>query len=186
MSPAEPISPEQVEQLLLNARLRDDLEPFMDESVQWIDKTTVPTEVENEFLSAMLAWERAPIVPIAQWFTPELQLAPPDTLAPAELHYKLWETIHALAEKRIVLDFADHLSDRALYTLILRDILPVEEKRIEGGGHTLHWDCAATDDDSDVWLRYYATDRDRSDWLKDHGGPIPPHEDPPYPRRMPQ
>ena len=119
--------------------------------------------------------------------TPPLALPPPDTLEPTDLHYRLWETIHKLAEQRIVLEFTDHLSDRELYTLILRDILPVEEKRIEGAGHTLHWDCSESEEgNSEAWLRFYASDQDRTRWLKEHGGPIPPHQEPPYPRKMPK
>ena len=44
----------------------------------------------------------------------------PDTLDDEALHRVLWETIEKLFSKRIVLDFTDHLSDRALYCLIAR------------------------------------------------------------------
>ena len=72
---------DEVDHLLLNAELRDALEPFSDESVDIVDVRNMSTPEENEFLASMLAWERAPVLPIAQWFQPELVLAPPD---PAE------------------------------------------------------------------------------------------------------
>ncbi len=63
-----------VEQLMLNARLRDELEPFLDESVDLVNVRDKPTEFENDYLASMLAWERAPVLRIAQWFSPQLEL----------------------------------------------------------------------------------------------------------------
>ncbi len=61
-----------------NAQWRKELEPYLDEAVLSLNQDQVPTPVENEFLASMLAWERAPILPISQWFTPELSLPSPD------------------------------------------------------------------------------------------------------------
>ena len=178
--------PEEVEHLLLNARLRDELEPYMDEAIMSVNVAEVPTPVENEFLASMLAWERAPIVPIAQWFVPEMRLPPPDQLSDRELREVLWNTIHKLFEKRILLDFTDHLSDRELYCLIYRDILPSHEKKIESTHNYLHWDCADVGGDPEIWLRYYATEEEREDWAEDLPTPLPPHEVPPFPRALPR
>ena len=73
--------PDEVEHLLRNAELRDELEPYFDESIRRVNVEELPTPVENEFLASMLAWERAPILPIGQWFEPELKLPHPDTLS---------------------------------------------------------------------------------------------------------
>jgi hypothetical protein len=81
---------EEVDQLLLNARLRDELEPYLDESVHVLDCRHLPTQQENEFLASMLAWERAPVLPISQWFDPPLELPTPDKLSDAEVHTLLW------------------------------------------------------------------------------------------------
>ena len=178
--------PEEVEHLLLNARLRDELEPYMDEAIMSVNVAEVPTPVENEFLASMLAWERAPIVPIYQWFAPELRLPSPDHLSDRELRDVLWETIHKLFDKRIVLDFTDHLSDRELYRVIYRDILPSHEKKIDSPHNYLHWDCADAGGDPETWLRYYATAEEREDWAEDLPAPLPPHEAPPYPRQLPR
>lgn len=177
--------PEEVEQLLRNAQLRDELEPFYDESILRIEPHVVPVPVENEYLASMLAWEKAPVLPIARWFDPELRPPLPETLDDDQLHRVLWETIARLHAKRVVLAFTDHLSDRQLYALILRDILPSEEKKIEGARNYLCWDCAGVTDDPDTWLRYYATDEERSDWQQQHPDSLPPRERPPYPRQLP-
>lgn len=175
--------PEEVEQLLLNARLRDEFEPFMDEAYECMDLRRLPTETENDFLRSMLAWERAPMVPIAQWFEPELVLPHPDRLHNDQLHKLLWEIIHRLFDQRIVLDFTDHLSDRELYTLILRDILPSPEKRLELADHYLHWDCSR---DTETWLRFYATDEERMAWVGEYDDHLPPPERPRHRRQLPR
>src|SRR3954468_7809909 len=100
---------DEAEHLLRNAELRNELEPYFDESIRSVNVDELPTPVENEFLASMLAWERAPILPICQWFEPQLKLPHPDTLTTEGLHDLLWQTIHRLFEHRIVLDFTDHL-----------------------------------------------------------------------------
>ena len=70
----------EVEQLLLNAQLRDELEPYLDESLDVVDIKRMPTQDENEYLASMLEWERAPALPISRWFCPELILPRPDRL----------------------------------------------------------------------------------------------------------
>jgi hypothetical protein len=176
----------EVDLLLENARLRDALEPFLDESLTILQLRRMPTQEENEFLASMLAWERAPVLPISQWFEPELQLPPPERLSAKELHRLLWETLDRLYEKRVIVEFTDHLSDRQLYCLIVRDILPASEKMLESRKSFLHWYCLDPDDDVELWLRYYASPRERSEWVRETGGELPPAEIPPYPRKMPR
>jgi hypothetical protein len=177
---------EEVEQLLLNARLRDELEPFCDESVDLLDVHRLSTRDENEFLASMLAWERAPVVPISRWFEPELVLPRPETLGDAELYRTLWQTINKLYDKRIVLDFTDHLSDRQLYCVIYRDILPSPEKKIDLPRNFLHWHCLDDNNDPEIWLTYYATEEERRGWAEETRQPLPPSQPPPYPRKMPR
>lgn len=176
---------DELDQLLLNADLRNQLEPFLDESVDLLYMRRLPTAVENEFLASMLAWERAPTLPIASWFDPPLALPSPERLAPGQLHTLLWDTIHRLYERRIMLDFTDHLSDRELYTVILRDILPSHEKKIDLPKNFLHWHCL-DDSDPDLWLRYYASPEERDTWSEETGLVPPPSEPPPFPRKMPR
>ncbi|HEX3726251.1 MAG TPA: hypothetical protein VHV08_08410 [Pirellulales bacterium] len=178
--------PDEVEHLLRNAELRDELEPYCDESIRSVNVDELPTPVENEFLASMLAWERAPILPISKWFEPELRLPHPDRLKQDELQQLLWQSIRQLFARRIVLDFTDHLSDRELYCLIYRDILPSSEKKIDSSEHYLHWDCADVGGDATTWLRYYATEAERASWAEDFLEPLPPAEEPPYRRQLPR
>lgn len=179
-------SSNEVDELMLNAKLRDELEPFFDESVHMVDVQRMSTRMENEFLASMLAWERAPVLPIGRWFEPEMVLPPPETLDEQAVHELLWQTIHRLYEKRIVLEMTDHLNDRQLYTIIYRDILPSPEKKVELPKNYLHWHCLDHDDDCETWLRYYASDEEREGWSEENLTSLPPSEPPPHPRKMPR
>jgi hypothetical protein len=178
--------PEEIDCLLRNAELRDEIEPYLDESIFEIDFRTLPTEAENRFLESMIAWEKAALEPIARWFEPPLALQPACTLDEDQLRERLWETIERLFEKRIVLDFTDHLSDREFYSLIRRDILPAKIKQIDVPDNYVNWDCSATTEgDESVWLVYYASDEEREEWRLEEGRDPPPKLVPPYPRALP-
>ncbi|ASV76980.1 hypothetical protein THTE_4379 [Thermogutta terrifontis] len=178
--------PNEIELLLRNAELRTELEPYYDDSLTRVNIHQWPLAAENEYLASMLAWEMAPVLPIYRWFEPELRLPRPETLDDQRLHEILWDTIHKLYEKRIVLEFTDHLSDRELYCLIYRDILPSREKKLDLGTNYLRWDCAFVEGDPEIWLRYYATDEEREAWAATYRQPLPPKEKPPYPRDLPK
>jgi len=183
--PDSPISSD-VDDLLRNAQLRDALEPLYDESIGRVNAELMSTSSENDFLQSMLEWERAPILPICEWFQPQLHLPAPELLSDERLRGLLYDTIQQLFDKHIVLDFTDHLSDYQLYCLIYRDILPAHEKLIERQQNYLHWDCANIGDDPDVWLRYYASEEDRQAWAEETQGYLPQIEDPPYQRDLPR
>lgn len=178
-------SSDEVEDLLRNAQLRDELEPYYDESISRVNVQHLSLSVENDFLASMLAWETAPILPIYRWFDPELRLPRPTVLDDDDLNAILWDVIRRLYQHRIVLDFTDHLSDRELYCLIYRDILPVREKKVDLGANYLHWDCSHAGGDPEIWLRYYATDDERKAWTEAYHQPLPQRADPPCPRQLP-
>jgi len=177
---------EEVEHLMLNAQLRSELEPFLDESVDLLNLRHLPTPDENEYLASMLAWEKAPVLRISQWFEPELKLPAPDTLEDAELGEILSEAIDKIYSMRIMLDYTDHLSDRELYTVLYRDILPSCEKKIDLPRNFLHWHCLDPDEETETWLRYYASPKERREWIEQNGREAPPLEPPPFPRKMPR
>ena len=180
-------TPEEVDHLIRNAQLRDELEPYLDESLSLLDRRRMSTPQENEFLASMLAWERAPVLSLGEWLTPPLVLPSPDQLDDPNLHQLLWDTVHRLADAQVVLEFTDHLSDRQLYTILYRDILPSPEKKIDMPGRYLHWHCLDADLDPETWLRYYATDRQREEWLVENPyESLPTAETPPHRRKLPR
>lgn len=48
----------------------------------------------------------------------------------------------------------------------------------------LSWRCV-DDNDADTWLRFYATEQERLQWLADNEGPLPEAQPLPYPRKLP-
>lgn len=180
-----PVPADDVEQLLLNARLRDELEPYDDDSLSLVAMSHMPTRRENEFLQSLLTWERAPVLPVNQWFDPPLDLPAPETLDDDALHHLLGDAIQKLASRRIVLQWTEHLSDRQLYCLLLRDILSCPEKRMDLPDRWISWRCLDEEADPESWLRYYATNEQRVEWARETGREPPRAESPPYPRRLP-
>jgi hypothetical protein len=176
---------DEVELMLRNAQLRDELEPYLDESVDFVTVRNMSLAEENEFLESILEWERAPSLPIYKWFDPELVLPRPELLSDEEVHVILWRTIHQLYSQKIALDFTDHLNDRQLYCVLMRDILPVYQKKISGPRHFLHWHCL-DENDMEGWLRFYATVEERERWREETGLELPPKMPLPFPRHMPR
>jgi len=170
----------------MNAQLRSEIEPFLDESVDLLNLRSLPTAEENEFLASMLAWERAPVLQIRHWFEPELSLPHPDLLEDEELSSHLWDAIHKLHEQRVVLECTEHLSDRQLYCLLYRDILQSYEKKVDLPKNYLHWHCLDPDEEPQLWLKFYASPKERNEWAEETGKPLPPLEPPPFPRKMPR
>ncbi|MEM6688373.1 MAG: hypothetical protein AAF664_03030 [Planctomycetota bacterium] len=161
---------DQVELMMINARLRDELEPYRDEAIE-------PTAVrmtlqgENEYLQSILAWERAPALPIAQWFDPPLRLSVPESLDDHQLAQALSQAVHQLAQAQIFLRYTDHLDDRELYTIIFRDILTSCEKKVDVPGKWLEWRCL---EDTATWLQYYASPVERRRYQEEHCVELPP------------
>ncbi|MGI9470830.1 MAG: hypothetical protein ACR2NZ_04820 [Rubripirellula sp.] len=173
---------DEVDLLLANARLRDELEPYRDESIDDPSVTRMSLRTENEYLASMLAWERAPALPIASWFTPVMELPSPDSLDDEALASLLLTTVDRLYSQKVVLRFTDHLSDRDLYKIIYRDILPCCEKKVELPGKFLEWRCI---EDNETWLRFYADAIERRRFQEEHDVDLPASQTPKYQRNLP-
>ena len=87
----------EIDLLMQNAQLRDEMEPFLDESVYLVDLDKMSISNENEFLTSLLAWEKAPVLPISQWFEPELAMPDhhsfSDTEVNQQLHQSHWKAV---------------------------------------------------------------------------------------------
>lgn len=172
---------DEVELMLANARLRDELEPYRDESIE-SSTSHMSLQAENEYLASMLAWERAPALPISDWFSPPLHLLPPDALGDAQLSHRLKQVVEKLFAKNIILRCTDHLCDRELYTIIYRDILPCCEKKVDVPGKALEWMCV---EDTETWLRFYASPVERRRYQEEYDKELPPSETPQFRRQLP-
>ena len=141
-----------------------------------------PTEIQEQFQKNIDAFEQA------TWSQPfqilvesGISLPVPDVLAENELHAKLWEVINALALRGAYLEHTDHLSDRELYSLLWSDVL-LEETVIQSPSFSM--DChidligSGSEEDNDIYLKYYADENDRTLWFNEYPGEIVPDHEP--------
>ena len=144
-------------------------------------------EVEEEFWQHVVQFEEAPLTThFKQLERAGLSLPAPETLNDQELAAKLWEVINKLAQLRIFLEETDHLSDRELYTALWSDDLrqPTEDVLLDGDS-ACHYQMlgSGSEDDTYLYLKYFADEEWRADWLKDFPDyEMPEHQDPPYDR----
>ncbi len=128
-------------------------------------------------------WASPRAILVRKGFTP----LPPEAVDGAQLRGRLWDLIYALAARRIFLSNTDHLADRALYKWLdafldedCADCPPDAETNY-------HVDVSGAVDGSDAavqtWLRFFADEAERADWLRDFPEtPLPPRERPPHDR----
>jgi hypothetical protein len=99
----------------------------------------------------------------------------------AALRAKLMEIIEAMFEIGIVVEKTDHLSDAELYRFLVDDALLEETIISIGGGGAWHI-SPVRDDDSEIYLRYYADDETRERWHRELGCVLPAKETLPFDR----
>ena len=146
-----------------------------------------PPEIEEGFWKYVVDYEKAPwTTNFKQLEESGMQLPAPETLDDEQLTKKLWELIQRLALLRVFLDETDHLSDRELYTLLWSDMLREETKAVpldEDSACHMSPLGGCSEEDMQLYLKYYADEQWRDDWQKQHPEePLPDQEDPPYDR----
>lgn len=156
------------------------------EMIAWESKTLSPDQTE-QFWQRVVEYERSPSTDNFRQLTEAgVQLPDPEALDDEKLGSTLWEVIAALARMRVFISQTDHLNDRELYTLLWRDVLreecPTLADDVDGAWHVDllgGWSEA----DTFLYLKYYADELWRQQWLADFPDyPMPTHEDPPYHR----
>ena len=143
--------------------------------------------MEEGFWKHVVDYEEAPwTTHFQQLENAGVSLPPPDSLKDEELTAKLWEIIQKLALLHVFISQTDHLSDRELYTHLWTDSLREETKAmpiVAGSAWHIELLGSYSEEDMQLFLKYYADDDFRRQWHKDWPkDPIPAHEDPPYDR----
>jgi len=165
-------------------KLRAQLQQLGDETSHESD---LPADMEEEFLKHILAFETAEQQTLLQWLqNAGLEVPPPEELDSEELPAKLWEVINRMASLGSYLHSTDHLSDRELYSYLFNEGLREDTVLFpEDPNFAQHIDLVTSGSDEDIflWMKYYADDETRQQWLKDVPDyEMPRHEDPPYSR----
>lgn len=116
---------------------------------------------------------------IREWLE-ERGYTPPNY--PGDVSWELRTLVEHLSEVGVVIEWADHLSDDELYEWLIEQ-LGVQTFVVPDSFLHTSPIGGCSDEDSVVWLKYYASDRDRADW-KMHfpDAELPPKLEAPYKR----
>jgi len=150
-------------------------------------ESDLPADLEEEFLKHILQFETAEQITLLQWLeNAGLNVSAPEELSDELLVAKLWEIIHRMASLGAYLHNTDHLSDRELYTYLYHDAL--REPKVlfpENPGYVYGIDLlgSGSDEDMQLYMRYFADDEYRETWAKDFPDfEMPAREVPPFNR----
>lgn len=147
----------------------------------------VPLKMEEAFLEQALAYERAEFdTNFNRLVQRGVAMPPTAELDEAALSAKLAEVIHELGELHCFLQDTDHLSDRELYDWLWSSGLRDDSPDISGMPDAA-WQTSpigeCSDEDTPIWLKYYANEEDRQRWHLDFpDDPMPEHEPLPFDR----
>ena len=109
----------------------------------------------------------------------------PDAIADADVRSKLWQVLAELAKWRTFLDETNHLSGRELYATLWRDVLRADVPAIDevGFNHCVDLLSNGGDEETRLYLTYYADDEWRRNWVAECPDYVlPDRADPPYNR----
>jgi hypothetical protein len=152
-----------------------------------INSMPMPADLEEEFLRQVLEYETTePISLFTVLENAGLEIPAPNQLNDATLPVKLKEVIDRMASMGAYLLHTNHLSDQELYEYLYRDGLREEAVLFpENPGYAYMIDLtgSGSDEDNQIYLKYYADEGDRHRWAQDWpDDPMPEHVDPPFDR----
>jgi len=162
-------------------------EEFVSGELAFFESEEMSQDLKEQFWEHVVAFEEA------EWVTSfelleqgGMELPAPDELEDSQLTAKLWEVIRGLAMLRMFLYNTDHLSDRELYEELWHEVLREENPDMPVNENSAcHIDLvgSGSEEDYEVYLRYYADEEDRQLWANDWpDDAMPDHETPPYDR----
>ena len=151
------------------------------------DNPDLSLDMEEQFLKHILAFESTNQLSLLQWLeNAGLEVPSPEQLPDAQLRDKLWEIIDRMASLGAYLHSTNHLSDRELYSYLFNEGLREDAVLFpEDPSFASHIDLVSSGSEEDIflWMKYYADDATRQQWLKDFPDyEMPPREEPPFDR----
>jgi len=156
----------------------------------------VPLDLQEQFWQNVADFEDLPRSTLRKLLIDDgIHIPPPEDLTDEDITKHLWQVIRGLAARQTFLEDTNHLSDRELYTLLVRRVLEQEtEVPPSGSGWNCHLPMYEVgglhgEESDEIYLRYYADEATREEWASDAlAGELPVSEKPPYDRdrQLPQ
>jgi hypothetical protein len=186
LPPEDPLGLEGVDQEIRIEKLRQEIQKVTGEEAFIGKANECDPALEEAFLEQVLALETHGFVSPLEVLTGDgFSLPPAEELDDEALAVKLRELIAELARRRLFLERTDHLSDRELYTWLVKEALREELMGFGLPFGQCHLDVlgGCSEEDLITDMRFYATDEQRTRWAADFPDfPMPPRENPPYDR----
>lgn len=142
-------------------------------------------EMTESFLEHVLRFETAEYKMVREWLAESGYVPPPD-VPDDRISSELYTLLDRLAFLGIVVEFADHLSDRELYDWITREHLEAHIPLLDET--VVHFDVigSGSDEDNHLYLTYYASEEERARWKADFPDEeLPPRKTPLHTRPGP-
>ncbi len=162
-------------------------EEFVDDELSFLESKEMSQELREQFWEHVVNYEQAEQTTSFELLVQGgMELPKPEELDDSQLNAKLWEVIRGLAMLRMFLYCTDHLSDRELYEelwhQVLREGYPVTPINEDSAWH-IDLVSDGSEEDIELYLRYYADEETRRAWAEDWpDDAMPAHESPPYDR----
>ncbi len=178
----DPLGLEGVDHEIRIHRLEREIEDITGQQFTSLKSPNCPPDLEVAFLENVKRVESEGwIKPFDKLIAKGFALPESEMMDDAALSAKLAELIQTLGKRGFFLHNTNHLSDRELYAYLWNDGL--REEIIPGGAWHLDLIGSGSAEAVQAWLRYYASEEERSKWaLEWPKDTIPPHEATKYDR----
>lgn len=148
-----------------------------------VDENEVDIIEEIERVDRFFAGTEPGEIPLDRLRASGMEIPDDDAeLDDVRLHAKLQEVIDTMFDLGVVFDDTDHLSDREIYRWLVGDVLRAETILSTCGSWHVSPIGRFSEEDIELYLRYYADDEERQRWQSELGEALPPRETLPYER----